>query len=348
MTDGSLLARTYELAGRHRPHPNPAVGAVITNGEGTVIGEGAHHGPGNPHAETVALSSAEPIPDGSTLYVSLEPCSHTGRTPPCVEAIIASGIEKVVVGTVDPDPRVSGAGIAALEEAGVEVVVVGDEEAEAVDPQYFHHRRTGLPLVTLKYAMTLDGSVAAQDRTSQWITTPEALADAHRLRSANDGVMVGAGTLRTDDPLLDVRLDEYHGPQPRPLLVIGASDPPPEARIWSRSPLVIASRQIEIPSGELIEVTGGDVLDLGAALRAIGDAGILSILVEGGPKLAAALLADGWVDRVVVYVGPKLGLGAGMAPLSGVFATIGDALEVEIEGVQEVGGSIRIDSRVRS
>ena len=347
MTAGSLLARTYELARQHSPHPNPAVGALITDSDGTVIAEGSHKGPGSPHAETEALSEIDSVPDGATLYVSLEPCSHTGRTPPCTDQIIASGIGNVVIGAVDPDPRVSGAGISALQAAGIRVEVVGDGAAEDVDRAYFHHRRTGLPLVTLKYGMTLDGSVAAADGTSQWITTEGARLDSHELRAEQDAVVVGAGTLRADDPSLSVRLDDYHGPQPRPVVILGESDPPSESQIWSRDPLVVANREVSLPSGDLVRVSGDPLPDTKEAMRAIADAGLLSVLVEGGPRLASSILRAGTVDRLVVYLGPKLGLGAGMAPIEGVFATIGDALTVEVEGIREISGSVRIDCVVR-
>ena len=348
MTPGSLLARTYELARQHQPHPNPAVGAVITDSAGRVVAEGAHMGPGSPHAETVAFSQIDSVPEGATLYVSLEPCSHTGRTPPCVDQIIASGIKKVVIGTVDPDPRVSGTGIAALRSAGIQVELASDDAAEEVDRAYFHHRRTGLPLVTLKYAMTLDGSVAAADGTSQWITTEEARLDTHELRAANDAVVVGAGTLRADDPSLDVRLEGHTGLQPRPVVILGETDPPSAARLWSRDPLVVASREVSLPAGDLVLVSGSPLPDMTEGMRAIADAGLLSVLVEGGPKLAASLLSSGIVDRLVVYLGPKLGLGVGMAPVEGVFATIGDALDVEVEHIRDISGSVRIDCVVRS
>ncbi len=180
------------LAVEHRPHPNPRVGCVIVGSDGNIIGEGAHVRPGTDHAEVVALKSATADVTGATAYVTLEPCSHHGRTPPCADALIAAGIAKVVVGALDPDERVSGTGIERLRKAGVEVEIsdMGDI-VEAADPAYFHHRRTGLPLITLKAAITLDGNMAAADGTSQWITSEEARADGHQLRANADAIMVG-------------------------------------------------------------------------------------------------------------------------------------------------------------
>ncbi|MBW3667149.1 MAG: bifunctional diaminohydroxyphosphoribosylaminopyrimidine deaminase/5-amino-6-(5-phosphoribosylamino)uracil reductase RibD, partial [Actinobacteria bacterium] len=186
------MRRAFELARSHRPHPNPRVGAVVVSPTGEVVGEGAHEAVGKPHAEVLALEEAGAAARGSTLYVTLEPCSHRGNTPPCVDAIATAGVARVVVGVGDPDTRVSGTGIAMLRRAGIEVVenfMAG--EAEAADPAYFRHRRTGMPTITLKYAMTLDGSVAAADRSSRWVSSEAARVDAHRLRAEMDAIVVG-------------------------------------------------------------------------------------------------------------------------------------------------------------
>src|SRR5690606_1152000 len=225
-----------DLAARSNPHPNPRVGAVILDAAGRVIAEGWHGAPGEAHAERAALADlGGPAPEGATMVVTLEPCDHHGRTPPCTRAILEAGIGRVVVGIVDPDPRVGGGGIQHLQEAGVEVEVglLGSEVAAAA-PGYFHHRRHGRPRITLKTAVTLDGQTAAADGTSQWITGPEARRDAHLLRSRADAVMIGAGTLRADNPSLTVRLEGYDGPQPRPVVVAGSEPLPPGAQVWQR------------------------------------------------------------------------------------------------------------------
>jgi diaminohydroxyphosphoribosylaminopyrimidine deaminase/5-amino-6-(5-phosphoribosylamino)uracil reductase len=217
------------------------------------------------------------------------------------------------------------------------------KESEAVDPAYFHHRRTGLPLVTLKLAITLDGSVAAADRTSQWITSEEARRDAHLLRSASDAVMVGAGTLRSDDPLLTVRLDGAET-QPLPVIVAGAQPLPREGRIWERSPLVVATTGTDLPSGELLVVSGEDDRpDPKETARALADRGLLDLLLEGGPTLAAAWWKAGVVGRGVIHVGARIGGGRGLAPLEGDFATMAESRPVNITEVRMVGPDIRID-----
>jgi diaminohydroxyphosphoribosylaminopyrimidine deaminase/5-amino-6-(5-phosphoribosylamino)uracil reductase len=319
----------------------------VVDPDGRQVGEGAHEAPGQPHAEVVALEAAGAGASGATLYVTLEPCSHLGLTPPCVDAITAAGVARVVMGVTDPDSRVSGTGAARLREAGVEVVegVMGDEVV-AMDPAYHHHRKTGMPLVTLKYAMTLDGSVAAHDGTSKWITGEEARMDAHGLRAEADAVVIGAGTLRSDDPGLDVRLSSYEGPQPRPVIVAGREPLPADRRIWQRRPLVLSVESHPIPAGSLIEVTGEEGRpDPVVACRALADLGLLSILVEGGPTIASSWWAAGVVDLGVVYVGAKLGGGGGRTPMSGVFESVGDAQVVSITGVRSLEGDVRIDFR---
>ena len=338
----NYLGLALDRAGDQRPHPNPRVGCVIVDADGSVAGEGAHVRPGTDHAEIVALKSATIDVTGATAYVTLEPCSHHGRTPPCADALIAAGIAKVVVGVLDPDERVSGTGIERLRNAGVEVEIsdMGDI-VEAADPAYFHHRRTGLPLITLKTAMTLDGNIAAADGTSQWITNEPARTDGHRLRASADAIMVGAGTVRTDDPMLNVRLVE--GPDPRPVIVAGSTPLPTGAKIWQREPLVLAAAGYRGP-GEYIEVATYDGWPAAKAIaKALGDYGLLDVLVEGGPTLAKSLLAAGLVDRAVFYYGAKIGGGVGQAAFAGTFSTLSDARDVEITGATPIGQDVRID-----
>lgn len=339
------MSRALELARPHHPHPNPRVGAVVVDPAGQVVGEGAHVSPGLPHAEALALRVAGERAEGATVYTTLEPCTVHGRTPPCVDALVAARVARVVVGAIDPDPRVAGTGIAALEAAGIEVVVgVLGDEAHALDPAYFHHRRTGMPLVTLKYAMTLDGSVAAADSSSKWITGDEARIDVHDMRAASDAVVVGAGTLRIDDPTLDARVDGGEVHQPRPVVVAGIELLPEHARLWGRHPLVFATGEIELVSGDLEVVEGLPGRPEPAAVcRRLAELGYLSVMLEGGPALAASWWAAGVIDRGAVYVGAKVGGGTGTSPMSGVFATLQDAEVVSITGVRTLGGDVRID-----
>jgi len=345
------MLRAIDLAQKSaHTHPNPRVGSVVVAQDGAVVGEGWHRGPGTDHAEIVALGEAGGSARGATVYVTLEPCSHHGRTPPCVDALIAAGVSTVVIGTIDPDPRVAGEGARKLRDAGVEVITgVHEEEGRRVDPAYFHHRETGMPLVTIKWAMTLDGSVAASDGTSQWITRDLAREHAHTLRSLVDGVVVGAGTVRADDPSLDVRLDGYQGPQPRPVVIAGRTPLPDHARIWDREPLIVSSAPRKIPSGELVEVAGDESRpDPVETCRVLAERGLLHLLIEGGPKIAKAWWQAGVVSHGVVYIGSIVGGGTGKSPMAGVFSSIDDAADVEFRKVACVGSDVVIEFERRS
>jgi diaminohydroxyphosphoribosylaminopyrimidine deaminase/5-amino-6-(5-phosphoribosylamino)uracil reductase len=279
----------------------------------------------------MALAAAGDAARGGTAYVTLEPCTHHGRTPPCSDALVEAGLATVVVAVIDPDPRVAGSGIAHLRDAGVEVVTgVREDDARALDPAYFHHRETGLPLVTVKWAMTLDGSVAAVDGSSRWITGEEARADAHRLRAKVDGVVIAAGTLREDDPRLDVRIEGYEGPQPRPVIIAGKTPLPSRARIWRGDPFVVSTFNRDVPSGEVIVVEAfGEHPEPVATCRALADRGLLHLLLEGGPTLTRAWWGANVITDGVVYIGARVGGGTGRSPLAGVFASMSDVTDVE-------------------
>jgi diaminohydroxyphosphoribosylaminopyrimidine deaminase/5-amino-6-(5-phosphoribosylamino)uracil reductase len=339
------MRRALELARATYPHPNPRVGAVVYAG-GEVVAEAAHQQAGEPHAEVLALQRAGPAARGATVFVTLEPCVHHGRTPPCVDELIQAGVARVVVGATDPDDRVSGKGIKRLREAGI--AVSGGVEAElveAADPGYFHHRRTGLPLVTLKLATTLDGQIAAADRTSRWITGEQARRNSHLLRAESDVVVVGAGTVLADDPQLDVRIDGYCGPQPRPVVVAGARPLPAAARVLARDALVYGRDDPSLP-GERVPAADDRRVDLGMMLKDLGARGYVAALVEGGATLAGELLRGRHVDNLVLYLGGKLGAGQGIGACGGVFATIGDAVRVDIAEIARLGTDIKITARV--
>ncbi len=343
----SMMSRAIGLAAPTQPHPNPRVGAIVAVGN-TVVGEGAHIQAGRAHAEVIALEAAGDAAHGSTVYVTLEPCSHEGRTPPCAQALIAAGVRRVVVGAMDPDSRVRGSGIAMLEAAGIEVATgVLAAEVEANDPGYFHHRRTGLPLVTLKLAMTMDGQIAAADRTSKWVTGEDARSDGHRLRAESDVVMVGAGTLLDDDPHLDVRLDGYGGRQPRPVIVAGSRPLPGDAALFSRDPLIYAPEPLAT-GGEQVVVGRGGRVDAGAMIADLGARGYVSALVEGGATLGAELVRGGHVDRIVFYLAAKLGLGRGLPAFAGEFRTITESVPLQIDAVDRIGSDLRIETRIGS
>jgi diaminohydroxyphosphoribosylaminopyrimidine deaminase/5-amino-6-(5-phosphoribosylamino)uracil reductase len=265
------------------------------------------------------------------MVVTLEPCDHDGTTPPCTDAIISSGIDRVVVGAVDPDPRVSGRGIARLRAAGVEVEVgVLANEVERADPAYFHHRRTGRARVTLKVASTLDGQVAALDGTSRWITSPESREDVHRLRAEHDAVLVGIGTVLADDPTLDVRTAGYDWPQPRPIVVARHRSLPSHSRIAGRDPIVL---------------TDPDGVDPIAVLERLPHDGILGVMVEGGPTIARAFLDADAVDEIVVYLAGRIAGGVGLPAIAGDFSTLADNRPVTIDEVTRIGPDVRISAR---
>lgn len=315
MQRAMAMARTV----RSTTSPNPWVGAVLEAADGSVF-EGATAPPGGPHAEVAALAAAGSQARGATLWVTLEPCSHHGRTGPCADAVIGAGLARVVVGIVDPDPQVGGQGIDRLRAAGIEVAVgVGGDAVEEQLAPYLKHRWTGRPWVVLKLAATLDGRTAAPDGTSQWITGAAARADAHRLRAESDAVIVGAGTVRTDDPSLTVR--HVEGPDPL-RVVLGTA--PPGARVR--------------PALEL----GGD---LGEVLDRLGDKGVLQVLVEGGAQVAGSFHRAGLVDRYVVYLAPALlGGDDGRGLLAGPgAATLADAWRGRILSVDQLGEDLRIE-----
>ena len=338
-----LMSRAISLGAGSHPHPNPRVGAVVVDAGGSIVGCGHHTRAGEDHAEVVALAEAGTAAAGGTLVVTLEPCDHEGRTPPCTAAIVDAAVARVVVGAIDPDRRVAGRGIAALRALGVEVEgPIAQQAVEAADPAYFHHRRTSRPLVTLKWAMTVDGQVAAADGTSQWITSEDAREDAHSLRAESDAVLVGIGTVLADDPRLTVRVDGFTGTQPTPVVIGGKRDLPSTASIAARDPLVYSPTNAVGP-GEVVALPGDAGVDLAAVIEDLGKRGFVAVLVEGGPTISGAMLASGLVDRVVIYVGALVAGGLGMAPASGVFATIAEATTVEITGVRPVGRDLRID-----
>jgi diaminohydroxyphosphoribosylaminopyrimidine deaminase/5-amino-6-(5-phosphoribosylamino)uracil reductase len=308
---------------RSRTSPNPWVGAAIVSPQGEVVAVGATEPPGGRHAEIVALDAAGAAGvevAGATLVCTLEPCSHHGRTPPCTEAIVAAGLRRVVVGITDPDPKVAGTGIEALRQAGIEVVVgVLADEVDAQLAPYLHHRRTGRPYVVCKLAMSADGGIAAPDGTSQWITGDEARRDAHRLRAESDAILVGAGTVRADDPSLTVR----HVDGDDPLRVVLGS-----------APAAAKVHPCVEWSGEL-----GDLLD------ELGGRGVLQLMVEGGASVVGSFHAAGLVDRYVLYLAPALFGGSdAMAAIGGATApTIGDIWRGRFDTIERVGNDIRID-----
>jgi len=299
--------------------PNPWVGCVVLAADGSSF-VGTTAPPGGPHAEIAALSAAGAGAKGSILVTTLEPCAHHGRTPPCVDAIVAAGVRRVVVGIEDPDTKVRGRGIAALRSHGIDVEIgIEDDAVRRQLAPYLKHRETGRPWVVLKLAATLDGRTAAPDGTSRWITGPEARADAHRLRAESDAVLVGAGTVRADDPELTVRLVEGRDPQ---RIVLGRAT---------------AGARVQ----PALELEG----DLTRVLDELGRRDVLQLLVEGGPTVAHSFHQAGFVDRYVLYFAPALLGGSDGRPLlDGAGAqTMGEAWRGRIVSVERIGDDIRVE-----
>ena len=310
--------------------PNPTVGCILVQG-GVVVGRGRTGAGGRPHAETVALAEAGERARGATAYVTLEPCAHTGATPPCAEALAAAGVARAVVAIEDPDPRVNGAGVEALRAAGV-AVEVGclAPEAVAVNRGFLSRQATGRPMLTLKLAASLDGRIATGTGESRWITGPRARAEVHLMRAQTDAVLLGAGTVRSDDPRLNVRDLGMDDRCPVRVLVSGALSLPREGNIgrtaaevptWiCHDPEADPGRRTawEELGAELIEIPwqADGQLDLSAMMQRLGDRGLTRVLCEGGGRLAAALVEDDLVDEVVCYTA-GLVLGAEAIPAVG-------------------------------
>jgi diaminohydroxyphosphoribosylaminopyrimidine deaminase/5-amino-6-(5-phosphoribosylamino)uracil reductase len=306
--------------------PNPIVGCVIVGPDGSVVGEGYHARAGQAHAEVAALQDAGGLAFGATAFVTLEPCRHTGRTPPCTRALIDAGVARVVFAVADPDP-VAGHGADDLRAAGilVEEGLLGQEAARS-NAAWLHHARTGRPFVTWKFAATLDGRVAASDGTSRWITGEAARHDVHLLRARSDAIVVGTGTVLADDPHLDVRLPDAPDSN-RPLrVVVGRRAVPPGANVLDdAAPTVLLTEH-----------------DPKSVLANLSDRGVVSVLLEGGPTLAGAFVGAGLVDRVVAYLAPAL-LGAGRAALGDAgIETLGSALRLHVDAVDLIGDDVRI------
>ncbi|GAA2022635.1 bifunctional diaminohydroxyphosphoribosylaminopyrimidine deaminase/5-amino-6-(5-phosphoribosylamino)uracil reductase RibD [Terrabacter terrae] len=309
------------------PDPNPRVGCVVVAAGGTVVGEGFHDGAGTPHAEVGALRAAGAAARGATAYVTLEPCSHTGRTGPCTDLLVAAGVARVVFAQSDPNPDAAG-GAERLQAAGVQVSAgVLADEAAALNARWARTVVLGRPLVTWKLATTLDGRSAAADGTSQWITGEEARADVHELRATRDAVLVGTGTALTDDPRLTVRM--------------------PDGRVAPHQPLRVVMGLRDLLEGARVHDGPGTVVrlvtrDPREALDSLWHKGVRDVWLEGGPTLAAAFLRAGLVDDVYAYVAPAL-LGAGRATVVDLgIHTIADALRLRLVDVAVVGGDVRI------
>lgn len=356
MDQTRYMARALELADAADGSvaPRPPVGAVVVSPDGQVVGEGFTRRKPGPHAEAAALEAAGDRARGATVYVTLEPCNVAVNKPvSCADLLIAAGVAKVVAAITDPCPDIDGRGFARLRDAGIEVEtgVLADVAASLIAP-FAKWTSTNRPFVTLKLAASLDGKVAAPDGTSQWITGEEARAQVHDFRRRVDAVLVGSGTAFSDDPALTFRTPGLEGEQPLRVVLDSSGRTPATSQVFDGTvpALVITTEDAKLPNynAEVVRVPraeGG--VDIDAALDALGDRGLCHVLVEAGPTLAGSLIERGAVDRLILYLAPKI-IG-GDAP--GLFATgaktLTDAWQMEITDVTRVGDDLRIDARPR-
>jgi diaminohydroxyphosphoribosylaminopyrimidine deaminase/5-amino-6-(5-phosphoribosylamino)uracil reductase len=362
--DETLMARALRLAERalYTTDPNPRVGCVLWR-DGRIVGEGSHRRAGEPHAEVLALRSADTAAAGATAYVTLEPCSHTGRTPPCADALIAAGVKEVHCASVDPNPRVAGAGLRRLEAAGVRVVVGNlQEPAHALNVGFFSRFERARPYVRLKLAMSLDartgGNAPVEPRS--WITSEDSRLDVQRWRARSSAVLTGAGTVRSDDPRLDVRWS--YGPwvrQPLRVVLDPALSISPDAKIFAGGGAIVfaaAGSDADPAAGShanLEPAAASDIriervaaapggLDLRAVLRRLADYEVNELFVECGPRLAGAFLQQRLVDELILYVAPHF-LGPDAAPLAALSgAGLMQVPPLEFKDVRRIGADLRL------
>ena len=355
------MLRALELARASvgETSPNPPVGAVVVRDE-QIVGEGRTQPAGQAHAEVVALRRAGELARGATLYVTLEPCWHYGRTPPCTNSIIAAGVTEVHVAMVDPNPRVDGRGITALRAAGVEVVLgEGREEAEELVAPHAVYSTTGMPLVTLKFAMSLDGKIATRTGDSKWITCEESRRYVHDLRAQSDAIMAGIGTVLADDPQLTAR-DSNDAPlsrQPLRVVVDSAGNMPPDATMLSQpGKTLVAVSEVGEDVRDALESAGAEVfpapngngrVDLRALLAELGRREVTSVFVEGGGVLAGSLLDARLVHRVVAFVAPVIiGGDRAPSPVGGQgTALMSDAIRLSGVKIERFGSDVAVIGR---
>ena len=360
--DETFMRRALELADRASglTSPNPLVGAVLVR-EGEVVGEGFHREAGEAHAEIAALAAAGERARGATLFVTLEPCAHWGRTPPCAPQVVASGVRRVVAALSDPNPYVAGRGLTILREAGVEVVVgLLADEAQRQNRAFLTAMRRGRPHVTLKIAMTLDGKIADRDGVSRWITGTEARAEAHRLRSQSDAILVGIGTVLADDPELTVRLGRPWPREPYRVVLDVDARTPAAARIVragtsSRTLVMVgpdapSARVDGLAAAGAVVVRGPERegrLDLESVLAELHKREVRALLVEGGAEVHGGFLEAGVVDRVVVFIAPLMLGGRGApSPMAGLGLPLHGAQRLSPLSVRPVGSDLLIEADV--
>ena len=354
--DHGMMARALQLAERAlwTTSPNPRVGCVLVR-DGEIVGEGWHQRAGEPHAEVHALRAAGDRARGATAYVTLEPCSHYGRTPPCAEALIAAGVSRVVAAMTDPNPLVAGQGLAMLAAAGIETASgLLEQDARELNIGFVSRMTRGRPWLRLKVAASLDGKTALNNGASQWITGPDARRDGHAWRARACAILTGIGTVRDDDPQLSVR-DVVTTRQPLRVVVDSRLDTPLSARILQGGPILIAAAVDNPEKAALLRSTGAEVLvlpnahgkvELGDLLVELARRGINEVHAEAGFKLNGSLLREGLVDEFLLYFAPCL-IGHGAAGLFNLpeLSNLAGKTQLQIRDVRQVGADIRVLAR---
>lgn len=337
-SDSDYMAMAIDLAkkGRYTTRPNPCVGCVIVK-DTNVVGSGYHKKAGGPHAEVLALKQAKEYAKGATAYVTLEPCSHYGRTPPCAKALIEAGVSRVVVASLDPNPKVAGKGVAMLTQMGIEVTVgVLQAQAQALNVGFFKAMMSGLPYVRLKMAVSLDGRVAMQNGESKWITGQESRQDVQRLRAMSAAIITGSGTIIADNPRMTVRIpiDDLTTAQLAPTKLV----------VMDRSNVLAPYDYQALDDDTLFWHE-----DIGSLLQAlVNDYECYDVLVESGSSLASAFLVGGWIDELIIYQAPCL-LGATARPMfCGGLDHLCERLSYALVTVQKIGNDVRLTLRPQS
>ena len=360
--DEQMMARAISLArnGLGRTSPNPLVGAVIVR-DGRIVAEGWHRKAGTPHAEIHALNMAGELARGATVYVSLEPCAHYGRTGPCAKALVEAGVSRVVVAMMDPNPKVAGKGIAILQEAGIEVTTgVLEQEARQLNEVFLKWMTTGLPFVALKTAMTLDGKIATAAGQSQWITNEASRYETHRLRDVYDGILVGINTALADNPALTTRLKQNPGRNPVRIVVDSRARLPLTAKLvtdGAARTIVAVTEQAPAERVEALRSAGVEIIvagssnhvDMQSLMEQLGAMKISSVLVEGGGSVNFSLLQAGLVDRVYAFIAPKLVGGRdALTPVEGEgFQELDRAVELENIQLRQLGADVLLTGIVK-
>jgi diaminohydroxyphosphoribosylaminopyrimidine deaminase/5-amino-6-(5-phosphoribosylamino)uracil reductase len=353
------MALRLARKGEGRTSPNPMVGAVIVRG-GRIAGQGYHRAFGDKHAEIRAIENASGDLRGTTFYITLEPCSHFGKTPPCVDRILEIKPSRVVVGSADPNPRVSGKSIRLLRRHGIKVTTgILEKECRALNEVFFKYMATGYPFVTVKYAQTLDGRIATRTGRSRWISSPPSLKFAHRLRSLHDSILVGSGTILKDDPELTCRL--VKGRTPLRVIVDPALEVPLSSKVLldqDRAKTVIftttrgqRAKLKTLGNGgvdvRVVDDDRGGRVDLRELLKALGQEGISSVLVEGGSRIITSFLKEGLADRIVVVTAPKI-LGKGIVAVGDLgIDDLDRAIRLDIKKIARSGDDIVLDARMK-